>query len=505
MTTDPTEQQNDAAPPPVTPRPELLPLNDLNSSSDDFEAFCEALISCLPGLKKVHRFGGRGSPQKGIDIYADFENGERWGFQCKQRQKFTKTDATKAIQQTSFKADRFILMLSRRATSGVRDACDSYPDWDVWDVGDISRKVREMEMHPAAKLVESHFGLWWRKAFLGLDGLSSFVTPTDFFHPFSNASALFNHVWELVGRSDHLRQAHEFVESQEQKIAILTGRGGIGKSKILHAFAESFDNEHKGTSLWFAAERVPLTPDGADYLPFKPCVIVVDDAHRREDLPALLALTRQRPHMIKLVLSCRPQATDYLKSQLTQGGFDVHEVVALPDVKELSREEVIELGRQALGPEFAGFAEQLAAATWDCPLVTVVGGQLLAKRAIEPELLERDDEFRDTVLIRFCDILVGELGDRIDPGLCRALLDLISAIQPVRLDDNRRLDCEAEFLRIDRPTLLRSLGILEETGVLLRRGQHIADRPRRACRPHPLQSKCHLSRTTDRIRRPCIQ
>ncbi len=470
MPTNPTEQQYYAAPPPVTPRPELLPLNDLNSSSDDFEAFCEALISCLPGVKEVHRFGGRGSPQKGIDIYADFENGERWGFQCKQRQRFTKTDATKAVQKTGFKADHFILMLSRRATSDVRDACDSYPDWDVWDVGDISRKVREMEMHPAAKLVEAHFGTSWRKAFLGLRGLSSFVTPTEFFHSFSNASSLFNHVWELVGRSKHLRQAHEFVESQEKKVAILTGRGGIGKSKIFHALAESFDNEHKGTALWFAAEGVPLTPDGADYLPFEPCVIVVDDAHRREDLPTLLDLTRQRPHMIKLVMSCRPQGIDYLKSKLIREGFDVHEVVDLPDVRELSREEIIELGRQALGPEFAGLAEQLAAVTWDCPLVTVVGGQLLAKRAIAPALLERDADFRDTVLVRFQEILVGELGDKIDPGLCRSLLDLISAVQPIRLDNEITLDSEAEFLNIDRPTLLTSLDTLEKAGVLLRRG-----------------------------------
>ncbi|MXX25387.1 MAG: hypothetical protein F4Z82_08100 [Caldilineaceae bacterium SB0668_bin_21] len=470
MTTDPTKQQNYVTPPPVTPYPEFLPLNDPNLPWERFEAFCEEFISRLPGVKETHRYGRTGSRQRGIDIFADLDNGERWAFQCKQWKKFTKTDATGAIQKTSCTADRFILTLSRQATSGVRDACEKEPDWDVWDVGDISRKVREMEMHSSSRLVEAHFGPSWRKAFLGLHGLSSFVTPTDFFHPFSKASALFNHAWELVGRSDHLRQAHEFVESQEQKVAILTGRGGIGKSKILHALAESFDNEHKGTALWFAAEGVPLTPDGADYLPFNPCVIVVDDAHRREDLPTLLDLTRQRPHMIKLVLSCRPQAIDYLKSQLTQSGFDVHERVVLPDVKELSREEVIELGRQALGPEFIGFAEKLAAATWDCPLVTVVGGQLLAKRAIEPELLERDEEFRDTVLIRFRDILVGELGDRIDPGLCRALLDLISAIQPVRLDDNRRLDCEAEFLRIDRPTLLLSLDILEEAGVLLRRG-----------------------------------
>ena len=470
MPTDPTEQQSFATSPPADSNPVLLPLNAPNLSWERFEAFCVDFVSRLLGVKEAHLYGGPGSPQRGIDIIADLDNGEKWAFQCKQRQRFTKADASRAIQQTSYGADRFILMLSRQATSGVRDACDNYPDWDVWDVDDISRKVRELETHSAARLVEAHFGPSWRKAFLGLHGLSSFVTPTEFFHPFSNTSALFNHVWELVGRSEHLRQAHEFVESQEQKVAILTGRGGIGKSKILHSLAETFANEHKGLALWCVAEGVTLAHNSADDLPSKSCVIIVDDAHRREDLPALLALSQQRPHETKLILSCRPQTIDYLKSQLTQGGFDVHEIVVLPDVKELSHEEVTELGRQVLGPEFAGLAEQLAAATWDCPLVTVVGGQLLARKAISPELLERDEEFRDTVLIRFRDILVGEVGDHIDTTLCKSLLDLISTVQPVRLDNDRLLECEAEFLNIDRPTLLRSLGILEDAGVLLRRG-----------------------------------
>ena len=464
------EEQSYVSPPPVVPYLERLPLDDPNLPWDRFEAFCEGLVSKLPGVRDTHRYGRRGSNQRGIDIFADFDNGERWAFQCKQRQQFTKTDATKAIQKASYKADRYILMLSRPATSDVRDVFNSNPNWDVWDVDDISRKVRKLDVHSAASLVGAHFGPAWRRAFLGLPGLTPFVTPAKFFQPFMNESALFNHAWQLVGRSDHLRKAHEFVESREQKVAILVGRGGIGKSKILREFADTFDTEHRGKSLLFTAEGVPLTQEGADYLPFEPCVIVVDDAHRRGDLPALLALSRQRSHVTKLFLSCRPQGLSHLRSQLTQGGFDVHETVALPEVIELTRGEVRELAREALGPEFASLADQLAKVTWDCPLVTVVGGQLLAKKAIAPDFLERDEEFRHTVLARFRDILVGEDGDRIDTTLCKNLLNLIAAVQPIRLNSELTLEREAEFLGIDRPKLVSSLGILEEAGVLLRRG-----------------------------------
>ncbi len=466
-----SSKQEHTVPLPVTPYPELLPLDDPNLPWERFEALCEELISRIPGVIETHRYGRRGSRQKGIDIFADFESGERWAFQCRQWKKFTKTDATKAIQKTSYEANRFILMLSRQATSGVRDACDDHPGWDVWDVGDVSRKIREMDLHPAARLVETNFGPEWRKAFLGLQGLTPFVNSVEFFQPIMKKSALFNHTWQLVGRSTQASMIHEFIDSPQQNVAVLFGRGGIGKSKILHAFAESFDSEHKDMSLWFMAEGVPLSQNGADHLPYQHCVVVVDDAHRRDDLPALLALSRQRPHTIKLILSCRPQGINYLKSQLTQGGFDIQEVVDLPEVKELSLGEVAELARQALGKEFKDFAGQLASATWDCPLVTVVGGQLLAKKAIAPELLERDEEFRQTVLTRFRDILIGEVGDEIDKELYRSLLNLIAAVQPLRLDNEHLLNSQAEFLDIDRPRLLISLDALEEAGVLLRRGR----------------------------------
>ena len=468
--TQPPHDQNHIVPPPVTYFPEDLPLADPNLPWERFEAFSEEFISRLPGVVETHRYGRQGSGQRGIDIFAYFENGEKWAFQCRQRRSFTASNATTAIEDTTYTADRFILMLSRTATSSVRDVYTEYPSWDIWDVGDISRKVRELEMNSAARLVETHFGVAWRSAFLGLHGLTSFLSPDEFFQSFLNTSALFNHAWDLVGRSQHLSEAHEFVGSRQQKVAILVGRGGIGKSKFLHAFSETFDDEHDGMSLWFAAEGLTLTPEGADHLPYSPCVIVMDDAHRRSDLPTLLAMSRQRSHPVKLLLSCRPQGLSPLRSQLSRVGFDVQEIAELPAISELTREEVTQLGRQSLGSEFAFLADKLAAATWDCPLVTVIGGQLLARRAIAPELLERDEEFRQTVLTRFRDILVGEVGNQIDPTLCRDLLDLIASVQPIRVNNEQALNAEAEFLGVSRPSLLSNLGILEEAGVLLRRG-----------------------------------
>ena len=50
---------------------------------------------------------------------------------------------------------------------------------------------------------------------------------------------LLNHTYSFVGRNDILSQLDNFVES-DKKIALLSGRGGIGKSRILLEFGKRF-------------------------------------------------------------------------------------------------------------------------------------------------------------------------------------------------------------------------------------------------------------------------
>lgn len=465
-----TKQQGYVVPSPVTPYPDLLPLGGPNIPWERFEAFCEDFISRLETVQSCHRYGGQGSRQRGIDIFADLKDGKRWAFQCRQYKQFTPAQAKRTIENTTYKADYYIALISCKATSSVRDVFDKYPNWDVWDVHDISREVRRLKIDSSARLVETHFGPTWRKAFLGLAGLSPFVTPQDFFRPLLNPANLFNHTWLLVGRKEFLNQLHAFVDNEQSRVAIIKGRGAIGKTKLLHAFAEEFPIKHQSYTLWFAVEGVPITASGIDYLPIEPCVIVVDDAHRRDDLPVMIALIHQRPQPTKLVLSCRPQGKEYLRPLLTQGNINVREVTELEELKELNRDETKELAIQALGKEYSHLADHLVSVTLDSPLVTVVGGRLLAEKQILPDLLERDEEFRRTVLTRFSDVILGQVGDRIDSGLCKAIVDLIATIQPIRIDSEQFQQVAAELLNIDRPKLVSSIGILEEAGVLLRRG-----------------------------------
>ena len=130
-----------------------------------------------------------------------------------------------------------------------------------------------------------------------------------------------------------------------------------------------------------------------------------------------------------------------------------------------------DLARQALGDEHAHLASNLAAATADCPLVTVVGGQLLAQNAVPPELLERENDFRRVVLDRFHDEMLGQIGEHVDAGLARELLTLVSALGPVSIEADQVIGRIAEDLGLEPHAVRDLIAVLEEAGLFLARGR----------------------------------
>jgi putative ATP-binding cassette transporter len=107
-------------------------------------------------------------------------------------------------------------------------------------------------------LLDAHFGPAWRKAFLGLSAASTFPTAEAFFRHLLGGSKLFNHTWALIGRAGYLEGLHAFVESGQHRVAVFLGRGGIGKTKLLHSFSQGFECRHPTTKLFFLAEGLPV-------------------------------------------------------------------------------------------------------------------------------------------------------------------------------------------------------------------------------------------------------
>jgi hypothetical protein len=468
--------------PPVQPRPERLPLHDPNWTWGQFEAFCRDLVRHQPGVLCSHHYGKAGSRQRGIDLYADFQNEVRWTFQCKQRREFKRADVEKAIAKNSYTAARHIILVSTELGSEARDACGRHPGWEVWDVRDISAKVRELQStdpDAARRIVEDHFGRQWRGAFLGITGLSTYLSPYDFFQKFLDPKHVFNHTFSLVGRGEQSARLDEFVSSDRHRVVLVRGRGGIGKTKLLHAFSQGFGQRHPGFVLRFVPDGVPITSESSDELAATPLVVVVDDAHRRdrEELGVLFAIARQREHPLKLILSLRASGYDAVYSRLIHADFDTTQIAPLVELGELSQQEVKGLASQVLGKSHARLVDRLTEATRDCPLVTVIGGRLLVERAVAPELLERQADFQEAVLSKFGDEILGKVSDQIDPAFCLRLMRLIAAVMPFDPSDCSSVRAAAEFLGADQAAVVEAIGHLEATEVVYRAGRSLRITP----------------------------
>jgi hypothetical protein len=476
---DTVPPETSGPPPPLSPHSLLLPLHGQDGFGwPQFENFCADLLELLPFVRTAKRFGGSGSAQEGIDIAAELTKGGELGAQCKQEKQFGPKAVEYAVAQTSYEAKRYVIMLSREASAGARREIKRHKKWGLLDVVDISRLVRNLPPEDARRLIETHFGDQWRQRFLGRTGPALFLTAASMSAQLSDKTRLFHQGWTLIGRDKELEALRQFRQSDSQ-VAVLPGPGGIGKSRLLSALADEAAISGPGEVV-FVAPNVPATPENLDELVLDATLVVIDDAHRRDDLELLLSSLRRRQSQnpaLKVVIGTRPRRLDELHSIFARSGFEFDDVLVLNELGELAPADVHKLAEMALGPEHRQHAEALCAASHDCPLVTVIGGQLVRRTWVHPSLLQKDAEFRKVVLSSFEEELLGEVERSIPKNEARQLLEAVAAIGPVPLKDAKALDTLSEFLGVRVDLLRRNIGHLEKAGVLRRSGDQFRVSP----------------------------
>ena len=217
--------------PPLAPRVDTFSLGDM--PWERFESFAHDLIARSPGYVNCHLYGTRGQKQRGIDLFADDAAGRRWAFSNKRHREYHPSDARDHIAETTYQAARYVLLLSRPASVGVRDEVRTHPAWDVWDSADLRQKVRDLRAHnpdAAREMIDHHFGAMWRRDFFGLPAVVAFLAPDDYFRDYLDASRLFHHAYDLIGRTAVVDALDGFVRSPA-RVAVVPGRGGSARTR----------------------------------------------------------------------------------------------------------------------------------------------------------------------------------------------------------------------------------------------------------------------------------
>ena len=254
-----------------------------------------------------------------------------------------------------------------------------------------------------------------------------FSTPSEFFAPFeSDGPRLFDFKQTLRGRDVQLQALDAFLADPGQVVGVLSGRGGIGKSKLLRDWMQTVNNR----TVLYVREDAEWHAEAAKEIPAGDVLIVADDAHRFDFLGKLLLLARnlRQRQNVKLLLRTRPSGLGQIDALLPVR-FDAAEILRFPQLERMPQQGVRELATEVLGPAHAQYAQALAAVSADTPLVTVVGGRLIARGDIPPALLANEEDFRHQVFDRF----TAEHEQLLPAGAVdwKSLLNLIAAVSPV--------------------------------------------------------------------------
>ncbi|MEO8351312.1 MAG: hypothetical protein ABI680_06240 [Chthoniobacteraceae bacterium] len=381
---------------------------------------------------RARPFGRPGDVQEGIDLLAEMRGGGEWDFQCKHVKSWTPEQTRKAIAAYRRDAERRFLLVTCDVSEECRRVIADHSGWALWDAREINRRFRELGAFRAAPILFTHFGPGWAEAFFGITGTGPFIGAEAKFAQQLREGSRFHHRLALVGRETQLQQLDDFAESEKARVFLLIGRGGLGKSRLLLEWSRRFQKEHPDHTLRFVFDK------NADFAPAlqvapEPLVLIFDDAHRLDEVRRALFPDLPRRSGIKLVLALRPGPLEQVMQELLGSGFDTTDIITAEPMKPLTGEQAMSLVDSALKSEFHHLRHYLRAASLDCPLIAIIGAELINAGALVEADLRVATDVRTRVFASLLDdarAVRAEFGSQETDDFLR----LLALLGPVKLD-----------------------------------------------------------------------
>ncbi|MFY0538391.1 hypothetical protein [Nannocystis pusilla] len=293
------------------------------------------------------------------------------------------------------------------------------------------------------------------------------VTPELYFRPWLEARPGHHHCWTLVGRESLCGELINTITAKQQRVMLLEGRGGIGKSRVLLELARRL--REQGLPVFAYQEGGEATGERLGELPGERAVLLLDDAHRidPDDLTRIIEFTAKQRPRLTLVFACRPYGVELITRLCSAAGLgsDTQYRCELPNLSEAAR---IALAAEALG--HGHDPTLLARAFPDAPLFITVGGSLVRAGSLSLEQLRRSDDMRRLVFDHFP--YKPLLRDRSIPDShIHTVLGVAALLTPLSTRDRpliEQMSGLAPATATEAVELLFHLGIMEDVNGILR-------------------------------------
>jgi hypothetical protein len=302
----------------------------------------------------------------------------------------------------------------------------------------------------------------------------TFASFEEFFAEYQTVLArqrLFDFEQTLVGREEQIAELKTFVLGSHA-VEIIVGRGGIGKTKLLHEFVKHLSD----AKVMFLRRGAIWHRESENELPTGSLVVIADDAHRDTDLSRLIECMqtiRLRERTVKLIISCRPRGLNEVNSVLSRR-YDPSEIVRMKTLDSLARADIRRIAVEELGnSNDPQLLEWLVDVSADAPLVTIVGARLIKHDKIHPSDIKSSEAFERLIFDRFID----ELHTSSQPFPMRGLLELVAALAPDSFSSDSLTTEMADHLRCEKYEVCQALGALEESGLLVQSWQGLRIAP----------------------------
>jgi hypothetical protein len=258
----------------------------------------------------------------------------------------------------------------------------------------------------------------------------------------------------FVARERELQEALNRLDPNTANV-VVEADGGLGKTRLVYEMSQ---RDRRQRRWFFVPEGLPFRSSRLSELESgDEIVVVIDDAHRRPDLRALLAGLERRVPRPQFVLIVRPGYNDVIERALRGLAFDNPEKMRIP---HLGRKDIVALLRQPpLELKREGTLLSIVQLSGGNPQIAIIAGKLAASGRAPHDLLSGD------VFRGYVDSLLDAAPATAAEG--RELLALIAAVRTVALASVPDVAAVCGITGLDGGGLRRRLDALADSGLVV--------------------------------------